>query len=404
MNRREFLKTASCVAAASALAQSRSAKPNIIFILVDELGIGNVSCYGADNFKTPHIDRLALEGTRYTHCYSAPLCGPSCAAILTGRYAFRTGATSQDAVKLMTPSVETMMPAYLKPAGYVTAAVGKWGQLPLGPAEFGFDEHPEQDSLADFITRHRGEPFYVFYRLSNLQKPVLPTPDSKPDNTDLYTDNISYVDKLVGKLVAELDRLKLRDDTLIIFTSDHGTGGVYAEESTVGGRRLAGERGSMLEGGALVPLIVNWHGKTPAGKVSADLVDSTDFVPTLAELAGAKLPQEKTLDGHSFAPQVRGEKGQPRDWVFIEFGKDWFVREANWKLNRAGQLFDVKNAPFEEPLVPAGAENPAASAARQRLQTVLDKLNPAGGIMDQGDGSGRHAGRPVHTKKKRQNQ
>jgi len=101
---------------------------------------------------------------------------------------------------------------------------------------------------------------------------------------------------------------------------------------------------------------------------------------------------------------VRGEKGQPRDWVFIEFGKDWFVREANWKLNRAGQLFDVKNAPFEEPLVPAGAENPAASAARQRLQTVLDKLNPAGGIMDQGDGSGRHAGRPVHTKKKRQNQ
>ena len=147
---------------------------------------------------------------------------------------------------------------------------------------------------------------------------ILPTPDSAPDSKDLYADNISYMDKLVGKLIAELERLKLRDNTLVVFVGDNGTGGAYADESTIGGRRLSGEKGSMLEGGALVPLIVNWPGKTPAGKVSADLIDSSDFMPTLAEVAGAKLPQNTILDGRSFAPQLHGQKGQPRDWIFIQ--------------------------------------------------------------------------------------
>lgn len=212
------------------------------------------------------------------------------------------------------------------------------------------------------------------------------------------------MDKPVGKLVAELARLNLRDNTLIVFAGDNGTGGVYADESRIGGRRLAGEKGSMLEGGALVPLIVSWPGKTPAGKVSADLVDSTDFVPTLAELAGVKLPENKVLDGQSFAPRVLGQGAKPRDWIFIELARNWYVRESGWKLNQAGHLFDMTNAPFEEPLVPAGTTNPAAIAARQRLQAILDKLNPAGGIMDGGDGTGRHAGRLVHSKKKNQSQ
>ena len=453
MKRREFIKRAGYVAAGTAVvrdqlgsqAQSGASpagkKPNIIFVLADDLGIGGVSCYGADNFKTPNIDRLARDGTRYTHSYTAPLCGPSRACILTGRYAFRTGATNQDATGLMEPTVETMMPKYLKPAGYVTASIGKWGQLPLGPAEFGFDEHlkfkgsgvywntqdngktytlngkvkalrdkeylPEvmHDFLVDFITRHRADPFYIYYSMSHVHAEILPTPDSKPDSKDLYADNISYMDKLVGKLVAELERLKLRDNTLIIFVGDNGTGGVYADESTIGGRRLAGEKGSMLEGGAHVPMIVNWPGRTPAGKVSTDMVDSTDFVPTFAELAGAKLPANAVLDGHSFAPQIFGKKGQPRDWIFIELAKNWYVREGGWKLNQAGQLFDMTKSPFEEPLVPADTQDPAAMAARKRLQAALDKLNPAGGIMDEGDGTGRHAGREEHRKKKKkQNQ
>src|ERR1035441_9237265 len=131
MKRREFIKRAGYVAAGTAVvrdllasqAQSGASpagkKPNIIFVLADDLGIGGVSCYGADNFKTPNIDRLARDGTRYTHSYTAPLCGPSRACILTGRYAFRTGATNQDATGLMEPAVETFMPRYLKPAGYL---------------------------------------------------------------------------------------------------------------------------------------------------------------------------------------------------------------------------------------------------------------------------------------------
>ena len=158
----------------------------------------------------------------------------------------------------------------------------------------------------------------------------------------------------------------------------------------------------MLEGGALVPLIANWPGKTPAGKVTSDLVDSTDFVPTFAELAGAKLPANTILDGRIFAPQLQGKKGQPRDWTFIQLARNWYVREAAWKLNQNGELCDMSHAPFEEPVVARDTANPAAIAARKRLQAALDKLNPAGGILDQGDGTGRHAGRDANKKKKKQ--
>ena len=188
----------------------------------------------------------------------------------------------------------------------------------------------------DFITRHRDDPFYVYYSMSHVHAEILLMPDSKPGQDNYYADNIAYMDKLVGKLVAELERLKLRDNTLIIFIGDNGTGGAYADMSTIGGRRLSGEKGSMLEGGAHVPWIVNWPGRTPAGKVSTDMVDSTDFVPTFAELAGVKLPDSKVLDGHSFAPQIYGKKGPTRDWIFIELAKNWYVREQSSETKRRG--------------------------------------------------------------------
>jgi arylsulfatase A len=209
------------------------------------------------------------------------------------------------------------------------------------------------------------------------------------------------MDKLVGKLVADLDRLKLRENTLIVFVGDNGTAGGQAPNAKIGGRRLSGEKGSLLEGGALVPLIVNWPGTAPAGKVSNDLVDSTDFLPTFAELAGGKPPANTVIDGRSFAPQLQGKKGQPREWIFIQLARKWYVREAKWKLNQDGELFDMANAPFEEPLVAPDTKNTAAIAARKRLQAALDKLNPAGGIVDTGDGTGRHAGRDEKKKKKR---
>lgn len=437
MNRRDVLKAAAGLMGGAATPWAQGPrKPNIIFALADDLGVNGLSCYGADKYQTPHLDRLAAGGTRYTHAYTAPLCGPSRALIMTGRYAFRTGATNQDATGRITPAKETFMPKVLKAAGYVSAMIGKWGQLPLGPAEFAFDEHlrftgsgsywnsqdkaksyqlngakkplgdktylPDvmHDYLVDFITRHRDRPFYAYYSMSHVHAEILPTPDTAPDSKDHYADNIRYMDKLMGKLVAELDRLKLRENTLIVFVGDNGTGGNYADEGTIRGRRLSGEKGSMLEGGAHVPLIVNWPGKTPAGKVSADLIDSTDFFPTFAELAGAKLPAAAVLDGRSQALQWQGRKGQSRDWIFIQLARQWYVRDTRWKLNQEGALFDMSQAPFAEPQVPAGTSDSAAISARKKLQAALDKLNPASGILDDGDGTGRHANRRENREKK----
>jgi len=414
--------------AASAFA-AEPAKPNIIFILADDYGIAEVGSYGGDNYQTPNLDALARGGMRYTNAYTVPLCGPSRAMILTGRYPFRSGATNQDATGTYTPKDWTMMPTVLKTAGYVSSAVGKWGQLPLGPAEFGFDDYLKirgggaywntQDKaktyevngkkipLADnvylpdvmhrhvtnFITTHRDRPFYLYYSLSHVHTEILPTPDSAPGSSDqeIYRDNVAYMDKLVGKLIAELERLKLREKTLIVFFGDNGTSGGRAARATIGGRPLSGAKGSMLEGGGLVPLIVNWPGVTPAGKTSRDMVDASDFFPTFAEFAGAKLPEKTVIDGRSLAPQFRGEKGQPRAWAFNQLARMWYVRETGWKLNEKGELYDMSGAPFAETLVATDAKDPAAIAARKRLQRALEQLNPAGGIADTGDPSGRHA-------------
>jgi arylsulfatase A len=414
-------------------------KPNIIFILADDYGVGEVSAYGADHYRTPNIDALAKGGIRFTHAYTPSLCGPSRATILTGRYLFRTGATNQDATGRFTPAAETMMPKILKPAGYVTAAIGKWGQLPLGPAEFGFDEYLKfqgsgiywntqekgktyelngrtvplrdkeylpnvmQQLAIDFITRHHDQPFYLYYSLSHVHAEILPTPDSKPDSQDIYADNITYMDKLVGQLIAELERQHLRENTLIVFFGDNGTANPRADRARIGGRRLDGAKGSMLEGGSLEPLIVNWPGVTPAGQVRGDMIDSSDFVPTFAELAGARLPANKVIDGRSFLPAIRGEPKPARDWVYLQLASQWYTRDANWKLTQSGELFDMSDAPFAQKPVPAESQDPAALAARKRLQAALDQLNPAGGILDDGDGSGRHA-KNVEAKAKKKEQ
>lgn len=411
-------------------------KPNIIFILGDDVGIGDIGCTGSDRFKTPHIDALARGGTVFSHAYAEPLCGPSRATILTGRYVFRTGATNQDATKRFKPTDETMMPVVLKQAGYVTSCIGKWGQLPLGPQDFGFDDTfrfngsgaywksqgrkgefvevngqrvlvGEKDyipdlmhtHLVDFIARHREQPFYIYYSMSHVHVEILPTPDSKPDSKDLYADNIAYMDKLVGKLVAELERQHLREDTLLIYFGDNGTASIHIEEATVRGRRLTGAKGDVLEGGSRVPLVVNWPGVTPAGRVSRDLIDSTDFFPTFAALAGAALPAGKVIDGRDFLPQIRGERGQPREWAFVQLARMWYVADQKWKLNEKGELFDLSDAPWTEKPVATATTDTAARAARAKLAAALAQLNPAGGILDDGDGTGRHAGRDERKKK-----
>jgi arylsulfatase A len=413
------------------LVQTQAAdKPNFIFILADDLGIGNVGCYGSDLYKTPQIDRLAAEGTRFTQCFTAALCGPSRAMIMTGRYAFRNGSSNQDACMVM-PDKELQLARTLKGAGYATSYIGKWGQLPGDPDEAGFDDYlrfngsgvywsrePEKleeylvngqelelgakEYMPDlmhkravlFLKANQDKPFFLYYSMVHVHGEIQPTPDSAPDSKDLFGDNILYMDKLVGKLVAELDALKLRENTVIIFMGDNGTGKGQNSLSTIGGRNLSGIKGSMLECGGLVPMIANWPGKTPAGKVSADLIDSSDFLTTFAELSGGSLPKDTIFDGQSFAPLLRGEPCQSREWVFNQLASMWYVRDAKWKLNEKNELFDMSGAPFTETLVTG--DHPA----RTQLAGVLAKLNPAGGIPDSGDGSGRHANKDKKKKGK----
>jgi arylsulfatase A len=261
----------------------------------------------------------------------------------------------------------------------------------------------------DFIKRHQNQPFFLYYPMSHVHDKILPTPDSSPENKKLkegsiplYQDNVAYMDKLVGKLLADLDRLKLRDNTLIVFAGDNGTAQNFAARCTInGGKALSGKKGEMLECGALVPCMISWSGKVPAAKVTPALISFADFLPTFADLASAAVPTNRVMDGKSFAPQLLGKSDLwPRDWIFVELGRHWYDREMNWKLNEAAELFDMKNAPYAEPVVSTNSQNAAASAGRARLQQVLDQLNPAGGILDPGDGSGRHANNVKRAAKK----
>jgi arylsulfatase A len=398
--------------------------PNIIFILADDLGIPAIGCCGGV-YKTPHLDSLAATGVRFERCFAAPLCAPSRALCMFGRFAFRTGVLDNGRGAAARPDKEVCIAKTLKQAGYATAVAGKWRQLTYFQTKedaqrWGWDEFliwgvdretgsrywdPDYNKngqrlgdaakgkygpdllnefVVDFIKRHRERPFFVYYPTPLIHGPIVRTPDSqaagqrkskgKGINT-LYADNIAYLDKLVGKLVATLEEMNLREKTLIVFTGDNGS----VPDGTINGRSVDGRKNTMLEGGSRVPLIASWKGVTPAGRVLKDLVGLSDFYATFAELAGAKLPEGVTLDSRSFAPQLRGEKGTPREWIYVQLGANWYARNDGWKLTEKGELYDLKEAPFAQKLVPPETQTGEARAARDSLQAVLDQLNPAAG-------------------------
>ena len=409
-----LLALASVFACTSFAADNR---PNILFFLADDYGIDGVGCYGADQFKgkTPNIDALAKSGIRFENAYCTPLCGPTRCLLITGRYGFRTGGTQNGSAGAPSSKSEPSVARTLKQAGYATGMAGKWRQMGETPGDWGFDEYvtdpnasgwfwkknyvknglpvqTEQEVYCpyvnmefakDFLRRHREEPFYFYFPSHLVHGPILKTPDSKGGG-NLYDDNVAYLDKQLGELVAELDKLGLREKTLVIFSADNGTA---RAPGTVGGRPISGRKSQMLEGGSHVPFIASWKGSAPAGSVLKNLVDFSDLFPTFAELAGAKMPADVKFDGHSFAPQLRGQKGAPREWLFVQLGANWHVRNAGWKLNERGELFDLSDMPWTEKLIPAESQSDAAKAARARLQSTLDELNPASGKTD-GRGKG----------------
>ncbi|CAN5367548.1 sulfatase-like hydrolase/transferase [soil metagenome] len=441
MNRREFLKATAATAAVLAGPQWLQAanttpgvKPNIILILADDIGIPGLGCYGGE-FTTPHLDNMAKAGMRFDQCFTQSLCAPSRAMLMTGRFPFRTGAVSNSARSLR-PTKETVIPKILKEAGYATALAGKWSQMAfMETAEegkaWGFDEFltwdgaeggrywkpslcrdgksvavtekdfgPDllNDYVIDFIGRKKNEPFFVYYPMTLIHSHLYATPDGK-SGRGLLADNIAYMDKLVGKVLSKLDELKLRENTLVLFSGDNGLdiGG------RMNGRPISGGKGSLLDGGSRVPLIASWEGTIPAGKVVNDLVEFSDVYATLAELSGAKLPAGIQLDSQSFAPQLKGEAGKPRDWVFIQLADEWYVRDQHWKLTRAGTLFDMKEAPFKEIQVAPDAADPTAIAGRKKLQGILDELRPTGSKRGDREEEGGPAGRKREATKPVQN-
>ena len=425
MNRREFLKAAGVAVAAMTApgmlrAQADKKRPNIIVMMADDFGYECLSCNGGSPYQTPNLDKLAAGtgGLRFSNGFAQPLCTPSRVKIMTGRYNFRNYTVFG---KLL--ETEKTFGQVLKAAGYATCIVGKWqlGRDLKLPYHFGFDEYclwwltnrsdrydspglieqngkkltglqgkygPDVVSnfMLDFITRHKDGPFFCYYPMILTHSPYPKTPDSPAvakkyaeGTNPNFVDMVAYTDKIVGRIVAHLEKLGLRENTVILFTGDNGTGKGMA--ATLDGKKMVGGKGTCNgHNGTHTPLIASYPAAGTKGKDIDDLVDFSDFMPTVAELAGARLPEGVTIDGVSFAPQLRGEKGNPRDWMYIcYYGKGRspkpavFARSKQFLLYENGRMFDVVKDYRETTPLPADTTDPAAVAGRKQLQAVLDR-------------------------------
>jgi len=400
-------------------------KPNLILIMADDLGYETIGVNGGTSYRTPVLDKLAATGARFTHCYAQPLCTPTRVQLMTGlsnvRNYIRFGQ--------MDPK-STTFAHLLKAAGYATCVAGKWqlGRDLELPKTFGFDEYclwqhlrrppryanpgleingVEKDYTSgeygpdlvnayvlDFMSRKRNEPFFLYYPMILTHSPYQPTPDSETwdpkavgeqvnRNEKHFGDMVEYMDKLIGNVVTKLDELRLRENTMLIFLGDNGTG--RGTRSMMGSREVIGGKGTTTTAGMHVPLVVNWPARVVAGTVCADLVDSTDFLPTLLEAVDVAVPRDLNLDGRSFFPQLLGQAGRPRGWIFSWYsprqGSDLTVREfafdQRFKLYRSGEFFDLdRDAAEKQPLAVTALEGQAAVAAK-KLQVALDQFKNA---------------------------
>lgn len=421
-SRREFL-----AALAAPLVAAPPARPNIVLILADDLGYECLGCNGGTSYRTPHLDALAAGGIRFTQAHAQPLCTPTRTQLLTGKYTYR----NWKAFGILDPAERTFG-HIMRDAGYRTAIAGKWQMWSYNPPDYepqwrakgmkaqqaGFDEyclwhtgHTEDkgsryadptldtngslrqhtgaygpdlytDFLNGFMEKNREKPFFAYYSMALTHGPFNPTPRSADwakgnrlkNDPKYFGDMVQYTDEVVGRIVRKLDDLHLRERTILLFYGDNGTDRHI--QSRMGDRVIQGGKGLTTDAGTHVPMIANWKGVTPAGRVLDDLIDSVDFLPTMTEAAGARPLQ--AADGQSFLPQLRGETGKPRDYLFWHYDPrpGWdkdnytlhrFARTKRYKLYDDGRMFDVPADPLEQhPLAPGNA-----AEARHMLQRVL---------------------------------
>jgi len=428
ITRRHFLGAlgaAGALAALPQLASAQSKRANVILIMADDVGVDGFGCYGSASYRTPELDKLASTGVRFTHCYSQPLCTPSRVQIMTGRANYR----NYTAFGTLSPEEHTFGHMF-QDDGYDTCVVGKWQlagrNMPevgpgVNPTEAGFDDYcvwqimergsryadpiierkgreretmtgeygPEvfTDYLIDYISQPRDNPFLAYFPMALVHNPFVPTPDSPewaddPNKKDdrFIADMIAYMDKLVGRIADKLDELGIADNTLLMFTSDNGTNRTISSEMA-DGRTIKGDKGQPTNAGTHVPLIARWKGVTPQGAVCDDLVSFDDFMPTMAAAAGAKLPSDREIDGHSFMPQLRGEPGDPREWVVCYYDPQWgsrapafYARDKRYKLYRSGKFYDLDKDPLEERPLNADNDSVAIGAVRAKLEEAVNTM------------------------------
>ncbi len=390
VTRREILKTAGIGTAAIAgggLARMQNAlgavgtdnKPNFVFILADDLGWADLACYGNPLHETPSIDRLAAQGMKFTDAYAAcPVCSPTRASIMTGKYPARLNLTDwipghRRKKKLIGPKFlhhlpleEVTIAEAMKKAGYATAHIGKWhlGRTGYTPDKQGFDvtfdKNPGQDAddpkavfgftreSIKFIRANKDRPFFLYLShhavhaqaralnktLAKYKKKLAANPKKyAPWNDPAYAAMLEDMDTSIGMLMDKLDELKLSDNTWVIFFSDNGG---FSRLTT--NHPLRNAKGSLYEGGVRVPLIVRKPGVVEAGSKCSEIVTSTDFYPTMLELAGVPLLPKQHADGVSIASLLEQSGTLKRDTIYWHYphyhhtSPVGALRKGDWKL------------------------------------------------------------------------
>ena len=426
-------------AGASGIARAANAprKPNILVILVDDLGKDWISCYGAEEVETPNIDALAKGGIRFENAYSMAQCTPSRVTFLTGQYPYRTGWVNhwdvpRWGVGYFDWDRYTTVAEVLKGAGYATAAAGKWqiNDFRIAPdamRKHGFDDwcmwtgfetgNPPSaerywdpyintpagsrtyegafgpdvyaDALIQFMKAHREEPMFLYFAMALTHGPLVATP-AEPDAKgarDKHKAMVRYMDLLVGRLVNALDELGLREDTIVIFTTDNGS----AIGGTRTGRKYDSGKAKKWERGVCMPFIANCPGRVPSGQVSDALTDFTDLLPTFADLAGAEISPD-VVDGVSIAPVILGQAADSeRQWILamghgpakldaegvrgeVDFAER-VIRDKRYKVwvdtnRKVNKLYDLQADPHEEENL-IRSEEPAHRAALAKFERVV---------------------------------
>jgi arylsulfatase A len=398
---------------------SAKERPNVILILADDFGYECVRANGGESYNTPNLDQLAKTGIRFTSCHVQPLCTPTRVQLMTGKSNIRNYLNFGKLIR----SEQTFAHRF-KEAGYTTGICGKWqlGQEVDAPQHFGFDEAclwqhtrrppryanpgleyngkekdfsngeygPDlvQQFALDFISRHKEKPFFLYYPMMLTHSPYQPTPDSVnwdptaigekvKDNKKHFGDMVQYMDKLIGNLVVHLESQRLRDNTLILFVGDNGTG--RGLDSRFEGRNYPGGKGTTTQRGTHVPMIANWPAVITTPAVNNDLISSFDFLPTLCEVAQTATPQG--LDGISFYPQLTGKPSSPREWIYSWYsprqGNDKTIREFafdhRFKLYRNGNYFDLEKDVEEKRPLSESELTVDAKQTKERLQKALDQ-------------------------------